>query len=405
LKSILFKVWKFPQLSETFIVNQIVTTIKLGYEVRILTEEICDISKNANQNLFWQYELEDKLILEDYNIPETKIRRVLKSMSLIITRLDLLKPLLLFYRYSNRKGFFPIFQFFFYDSLRDYEIIHIQFGTNKDPVDVLKKIGFQKSRIIVSFHGHDLHFPIDNRIPAEGYYDSLFEEADFLICNTPFLRSKLKDLKAPENKIRIIPVVVDTDFFKPSGFHRNKIKLRLITVGRLDELKGQEYGVKAVNSLINKGVAVEYILVGTGIYEERLKKMVDELGLTKSVFFTGKTKPEEVLKLLQSADIFLMTSVTNEAGMQESQGLVTAEAQASGLPVVAFDTGGVKYTLKDGKTGFLCKEKDVVDFASKIESLITNPALREQMGKKAREFIEKEYSEISVMNKWKDIYG
>ncbi|WP_159447904.1 glycosyltransferase family 4 protein [Salegentibacter salinarum] len=386
-------------------VNQIVTAIKLGYEVRILTEEFCDISENANKDLFRQYELENKLILEDYNIPETKRGRAFKGMSLIIKRWDLFKPLLIFYKSSNRKGFFPIFQFFFYASLRNYEVIHIQFGTNKDPIDILKKNGFLKSRIITSFHGHDLHFPINNQILEDGYYDNLFEVADVLVCNTTYLKEKLKTLRAPENKIETIPVTVDTDTFRPAAFHRDKNKLKLMTVGRMDQLKGQEYGIKAVNLLIKKGIDVQYILVGTGIYEERLKKMVDELGLNGNISFKGKTNPKDVAKLLQSADIFLMTSVTNKVGMQESQGLVTAEAQACGLPVIAFDTGGVKYTLKDGQTGFLCREKEVNAMADKIELLINNPKLREEIGKKAREFIEKEYSEIAVMNKWQDIYG
>lgn len=379
--------------------------IKLGYEVRILTEEVCDISQNASQELFREFGLKDKLILEDYKIPETKMRRVLRAAGLILKRPDLLAPLLKFYKKNDRKGFFAIFQFFFYESFRDHDVIHIQYGTNKSPVDIMKKTGFLKSRIITSFHGHDLHFPINNRIPAEGYYDNLFKVADVLVCNTPFLKRKLKSLKAPEHKIITVPVAVDTGYFKPMQIPGKNGRLRLITVGRLDELKGQEFGIKAMSALIKRGLEVEYILAGTGVYEEKLKKLVEELDLTGRVSFKGKVSPEEVRRLLQEADIFLMTSVTNEVGMQESQGLVTAEAQACGLPVVAFDTGGVKYTLENEKTGFLCRERDVDDLTAKIELLIRDKALREEMGTKARKFVEKEYSEISVMKSWKELYG
>ncbi len=404
-KRVLFKVWKFPQLSETFIVNQVVIAIKLGYEVKILTEEVCDIPRNASLELFRKFGLKDKMILEDYKIPEKKIGKVLRAARLLLKTPDLLAPLLRFYKEHDRKGFFAVFQFFFYKSFRDYDVIHIQYGTNKSPVDGLKKAGLLKSRIITSFHGHDLHFPINNRIPEEGYYDNLFEVADILVCNTPFLKSKLKSLKAPEHKIITVPVAVDTCYFKPMPSPDQKGRLRLITVGRMDELKGQEYGIKAVSTLIKQGLEVEYILAGTGVYEEKLKRQVEELELTGQVSFKGKVGPEEVRRLLKDADIFLMTSVTNEVGMQESQGLVTAEAQACGIPVVAFDTGGVKYTLKDGKTGFLCKEKDVEDFSAKVELLIRNENLREEMGRNAREFIHMEYSEVSVMKSWKDIYG
>jgi len=141
----------------------------------------------------------------------------------------------------------------------------------------LKSIGFFKSRIITSFHGHDLNFPINNRIPEEGYYNNLFEVADVLVSNTPFLKSKLKDLKAPENKIRTLPVAVDTTFFKPYNVTTRNKKLRFITVGRLDELKGQDYGLKVVKELIEKGLELEYILVGSGVNELRLKGFVKEM--------------------------------------------------------------------------------------------------------------------------------
>ncbi|WP_139374858.1 glycosyltransferase family 4 protein [Salegentibacter holothuriorum] len=385
--------------------NQVILAIKLGYEVRILTEEVCDIPKNANQELFREYKLEDKLILEDYKIPKTKFRRALKVTGLIFKRPDLLASLLRFYRKSQRKGFFAVFQFFFYKKLRDYDIIHIQFGTNKNPVDILKKTGFLKSRIIASFHGHDLYFPINNRIPNDGYYDLLFETADSLIANTPFLKEKLLDLGAPAEKIKAIPVAVNTQYFKPVFKKDVDKKIRLVTVGRMDELKGQEYGIRVVNRLIRKGMGIEYFLAGGGIYERRLKGLVKELELDKFVFFVGNLDQKRVCTILQASDIFLMTSVINKAGMEESQGLVTAEAQACGLPVVAFDTGGVKYTLINGETGFLCKEKDLDDFATKLEFLIKDHHLRVKMGIIARDFIEQEYSEISVRKKWRETYG
>ena len=91
--------------------------------------------------------------------------------------------------------------------------------------------------------------------------------------------------------------------------------------------------------------------------------------------------------------------------MKESQGWVSAEAQACVLPAVAFDSGGVKYTLIDGETGFLCKEKDIECYTEKIELLIRNDSLRKKMGIDAVQFIERKYSENSVLNKWRNIYG
>ena len=404
MKSILFKISRFPLLSETFIVNQIVTAIKLDYDVRILTEERMDISNCGNPAQYNKYNLDKRIILENYKIPSSRLGRIIKAVRLVLRNLNVVRYLLGFYRLSGKKGLAPLFQFFFYNSLREFDIIHIQFGTNKFPVDHLKKIGFLEAKVIISFHGHDLYFPINGFISQHGYYDKAFQVAEFLVCNTPFLESKLLEVGAPKAKIRNIPVAVDTNYFR-SGTKNDEItSIKLVTVGRLDELKGQEYGIAAVQCLLQMGFDVKYFLIGSGPKEQELKERIRNLGLEVYICLPGKASQEEIRKLLQEADIFLMTSIKNSAGMEESQGLVTAEAQACGLPVVAFDSGGVKYTIKDGITGFLCKEKDVEEFVEKIQILIENPSLRDEMGTNAVEFIEDQFSENSVFNKWNDIY-
>ena len=397
--------WRFPVLSETFIVNQVVLAIRLGYDVQILVEEQLDISKNSSSQLFREYAIEEKIIKEDYRIPQNKITRFLKAGSLIISNPSMFRVLGKFYRASNKKGLLPLYQLFFYNQFRNHEVVHIQFGTNKYPVDVLKQIGFLKSRLIVSFHGHDLYFPINNKIPNNGYYDVLFKEAYVLVCNTVFLKSKLLSLEASEKKIRVIPVVVNTDKFQPKSRGSETGKFTIITVGRIDELKGQKYGIGAIAKLVQKGYNIQYFLAGDGPNRIQLKERVKELQLEDHVVQKGKVSQQKVLQLLQRSHVFLMTSVKNTAGMEESQGLVTAEAQACGLPVVAFNSGGVKYTLKDGVTGFLCQEKDIEALAEKIELLIKDSELRKKMGDNAVKFIEREYSERSVRKKWKEIYG
>ncbi|MEP6260727.1 MAG: glycosyltransferase family 4 protein [Gillisia sp.] len=349
--------------------------------------------------------MSEKITIEDYKIPKQKAKRIFKAAKLLIENVALLKHLKEYYKNSNSKGLLPLYEFFFYKPYRNFDVIHIQFGTNKHPVDIMKKTGYLKSRVVVSFHGHDLYFPINNRIPNNGYYNLVFEAGDFLVANTPFLKEKLLALNAPQEKIEIIPVAVDTNIFQPNLNKYNQGKVRLVTVGRLDELKGQEYGIRAINSLIKKGFYVEYTIAGSGVNEQKLKDLINEIDLNANVFLIGKVSPNKVSRLLRDSDIFLMTSITNSEGMEESQGLVTAEAQACGLPVIAFDSGGVKYTLIDKKTGFLCDEKDLDCFTEKIEFLIRNEALRKEMGLNAREFIDREYSENSVLNKWRNIYG
>ncbi len=405
MNTILFKIWKFPQLSETFIVNQIITAIKLNYDVKILVGELNQIDANSNAELFEKYNLLDKCIIEDYNLPEIKILRYIKATFLILQNISLFKLLIKYYKLKGQRGILPLFEFDYYKKFRDIPVIHIQFGTNKHPIDLLKSIGLLKAKVIVSFHGHDLHFPINGTIYCNGYYNKLFEISENLICNTAYLKNKLTALGAPDSKIKIIPVAVDSSLFIPVNVKNERKKIRLLTVGRLDELKGHVFGLRVVKKLIEEGYHLEYNIVGSGTHQKILEKEIIDLDLAIHVNLLGALMPQEVLLQYQRSDVFLMTSITNNSGMAESQGVVTAEAQSCGLPIVAFDSGGVIYTILDNITGFLCPEKDIDCYVGKLRRLLDNPTLRKEMGKSANKFIESEYSDNSVLSKWKELYG
>src|SRR5690606_531712 len=102
-----------------------------------------------------------------------------------------------------------------------------------------------------------------------------------------------------------------------------------------------------------------YTIVGDGPLFQSLQDQIHSLRLQEYVALIGERSQQDIKILLESHHIYLMSSVTDSSGRCETQGVVTAEAQAMGLPVVAFDAGGVPYTILDGKTGILVKEKDV----------------------------------------------
>ncbi len=119
------------------------------------------------------------------------------------------------------------------------------------------------------------------------------------------------------------------------------------------------------------------VLVGSGPETEHLQERSRELGVAERVFFAGFLEPEKVAEAYRSADLFVFPSVT------ETQGLVLAEAMAAGLPVVAQAAYGSLAMVKDGVTGYLCREGRE-RFAELILTLIRDTRLREEMGAAAR---------------------
>ncbi|MDT0676804.1 glycosyltransferase [Autumnicola musiva] len=405
MPKILFKLSHYPQVSETFVTAQIVTAIKCGFDVQILVKKFIDFKGKGLDEVFEKYSLEEKIIEEKIKIPRKRISRWVGAFILLVQNIRYLPKILLLIEENKKLDLTILYKMNFYKKFRGTEIVHIQFGNNHQPFEILKKVGFINSKIIVSFHGHDAFFPIYGFIQP-GYYDRLFKYGNLVVTNTPYLEKQVASLGCAVEKLISIPIGVDTTFFKPK---KNKItdsdSVKIITVGRLDKVKGHEYGIMVIEKLIKFGRNVKFIIIGDGEERGSLQKILVDKQLEGTVNLVGKKNQEEVRDLLRSSDIYLFTGVPVENNRRETQGLATLEAQACGLPVVLFNSGGVKYTIDNGETGFLVKEYDVDTVVSRIELLMGNSALRKKMGQKAISFVECKFSQKSIDRIWCKTYN
>lgn len=406
-KKIIFKVPEFPHLSETFIVAQIITAIKLGYEVEILVRKLLDNAVASNIGLIKEYCLLDKIIIEDYKIPKNNITRLFKWIMLLVVNIKELNYIIKYYKEFPKFSLTWLYQWHFYKHFNDVAIIHIQYGTNKNPIDILKKIGFFKPSVIITFHGHDAFFPINGFIPNNGYYDNLFKYGDLITANTPYLANKILALGCPSVLLSIIPVGVDTDFFYPKEKQSTEDKkINLITVGRLSLVKGQIYAFEVVKKLIEAGYNVVLTIIGEGVERVNLEKYIKINKLSDSIVLAGAKSQDEIRKYLWNSDIFLFPSVSEHYGNStETQGLATIEAEACGLPVVIFDTGGTKYTIENDISGFLCDEYNVECMFNKVKILIDNNEIFQKMSKEAVTFVNENYAQKIIDKKWEIIYN
>jgi len=404
-KKIVFKVPEFPHLSETFIVAQITTAIKLGYDVQIMIRKLLDNDTAINSILIKEHNLLDKIIIEDYNIQKNKLGRLIKWILLLISNLKDFNSIIKFHKQQSKFSLTWLYQWVFYNRFGDVSIFHVQYGTNSKPLDVLKKTGF-KPAVIVTFHGHDAFFPINGYIPNNAYYDNLFEYANLLTANTPYLADKIIELGCPKELLSIIPVGVDTDFFYPNKESKTiHSTLKLITVGRLDNVKGHDFCISAVADLISKGIDVTLTIIGAGEERKNLENLIEKYQLEEKVFLKGKKSQLEVRSELWEHDLYLLTAVALTDGRRETQGLATLEAQACGLPAIVFDSGGVKYTLEDGVSGFVCDEFDVDAVVSSIMKFIDSPILLNEMSTQAVTFVNGYFSQKIIDQKWKILYN
>ena len=150
-----------------------------------------------------------------------------------------------------------------------------------------------------------------------------------------------------------------------------------------------------------KQIDAVLVIVGDGPLRGELQSQAKHLGSNKVQFLSGKTH-EELKTIYASSDIFAAPSVTAKDGDQEGFGLVMLEAMASGLPVVANDSGGISQLIENGVNGLLCEEKCVWQLVDNIYSLLDDKELYHEIVENGRRIIE-QYDYCKIARKYYDL--
>lgn len=147
---------------------------------------------------------------------------------------------------------------------------------------------------------------------------------------------------------------------------------------------------------------IELVIIGDGPLRSTLEKLAEEL-LCKYRFL-GVQSPKDVHAWMNRALVFSVPSITAESGDSEAFGLVFAEAQAMGLPVVSFASGGVAEAVAHGETGFLAAERDWKALADYVLQLLKDETLWQQFSQKGQERVSSLFDLYHQTCALEDIY-
>jgi len=182
-----------------------------------------------------------------------------------------------------------------------------------------------------------------------------------------------------EEKMRVVYQGVDLERFSPS---RCEGKTALF-VGRLHERKGLDRLLKAFKRVHKEDPAARLLIAGKGEGEKEYRALAKELGLGPSVEFLGHVPDADLPALYSSASLFVMPSY------YEGFGLVLLEAMASGLPVLAFDTGVVPEVIENGRNGYVVDETSL---ANRMLGILGDEKRRRAMGQRSRAIVAEKLS-------------
>ena len=220
-----------------------------------------------------------------------------------------------------------------------------------------------------------------------------------VIVDTAYVEDKLRayGLKhVPE--MHVIPQGIDETFY---SINCNQDSNVILSVGAIGPRKGHLYTVEMFNRLRAKGIDAKLRIIGSladKAYFALLQQKIADSPYCADISLEANLPREKLLKAYAGAKLFVLHS------REESQGIVFAEAMATGLPVVATKIGGIPYVVADGKSGLLCPYADVDAMSNMVAKLMTDQALWQQNSAAAR-VIAKDYNWTIIANRILRLYG
>jgi colanic acid/amylovoran biosynthesis glycosyltransferase len=381
---------KWPM--ETFLYRLLSGLADAGFSITIASADKPDSKKGSNSKFHWL-----KLVGGERNSLPRLIRffvMLLRAKIFFKKDHDLLKSS--FESTSWRETAYEFHRYLPFAGKR-WDIIYFPWNASAVSFVALFNLGIP---VIISCRGSQVTVTPHN--PKKQYmHEGLrktFELAAAVHCVSDVTFNEARKFGLDSRKSRIIRPAVDPEFFVPLEDKKSDtLMLTIISTGSLVWRKGYVDALIAIRKLVDKGIAVQYEIIGDGEDYQAILFSIRDMDLQEHVKLHGKLSAVDVRNKLQNADIFLLTSL--------AEGISNAalEAMSCGLPVVTTGSGGMREAVSNGVEGFVIPILDPDAAAEALETLGRNPELRLKMGEAARAKVLKDFTLAQQIDQFQEL--
>jgi len=288
------------------------------------------------------------------------------------------------------KKLWPIFPF---------DIIHAHMALPDGYAAMLLSRDYNKP-LVVTFQATDLDITANRNDKCLQSLQKVFFAADKVISPSPRLSRQFSErFKMPLDTVGYGINPEDVFYGNSNLSAKYKNYHLLLSVSRLISTKGIDLNLHALKKIIAKYDNLLYLIIGDGPARQELECLVNDLGLKGHVKFIGQQPYNRVMEYMSICEIFTMPS------WQETFGLVYVEAMAHGKPTIGCKRQGVDGIVTDGKTGLLVKPKNVDSLVETLDFLLSHPSEAQDIGKRARDLVLKNYTWEKNAEKTIEIYN
>ena len=265
----------------------------------------------------------------------------------------------------------------------------------------LKNNGIKKTVAIT--HGHEVGWAFTPGLKQT--FQKIVKDVDKLTYLTKFTFNQISEAISSDQleKFEQLTPGIDINMFNPenkTNGQSQKIRERfrlgnkpvVVCVSRLMARKGQDTLIEVWPEVLKKVPDAHLLIVGGGSLKQSLHKKTFDNNVHTSVTITGAVSWKELPGFYAAGDVFAMPVRTRNLGFDvEGLGIVYLEASATGIPVIAGNSGGAPEAVIDGVTGFVLNPNNQMILAEKIIELLQNKELSNRLGKQGRSWIEKQW--------------
>jgi glycosyltransferase involved in cell wall biosynthesis len=251
-----------------------------------------------------------------------------------------------------------------------------------------------KLPMVVTLHGFDVSTSDEDLARNPGgrrllsRRQRLWQTVSHFVCVSKAIREIALRAGYPEQKLIVRYIGIDCEKFAAAPAADREENL-ILFVARLVEKKGCEYLIRAAAQLRARHREVRLVIIGDGPLRSELEQLV--LSLRVPAEFLGVQGPDAVRGWMQRAQVLCNPSVTAANGDTEGLGMVFAEAQATGLPVVSTQHGGIPEVVRNGETGLLARERSVEELTSHLERMLVDRAFWDACSECAKRWIREQF--------------
>jgi glycosyltransferase involved in cell wall biosynthesis len=252
----------------------------------------------------------------------------------------------------------------------------------------------------VSAHAHDLY--VDRSMLTEK-----LTGASIVVTVSDFNKRLITGVCGPAigERTEVIHCGVDTNEILPgAGPTTTKRPYRFAVVGSLQPYKGHRYLLEAFARVHQSHPDTELVLVGDGELRPSLEALATDLGISERTYFVGRCTTPQVVAELRAAHCVVQPSVVTDTGKMEGIPVALMEALACARPVIASDLSGISELVVDGETGTLVPPADVAALAAAMAAAMAEPESHALMAKRGRELVEAKFDLAGQIDRLTDLF-